>query len=178
MSRPNSRPAPCGPRRGRRTNDDLTALAPDVRTFVEALRAHVLEPLRGRGMNYRRLSELLTEEFGRGCSQTTVQRIGAGGKIPPREVLAHLLDLAHTYAGPLGRDRRSAVTDAYLPALRQGDPVLYRIYELQDELGRRRRGGERPRTGNSPPRSAIRHAGRSDTTAVTSARERGRHDTR
>ncbi|MFE6750738.1 hypothetical protein ACFVGM_33135 [Kitasatospora purpeofusca] len=123
--------------------------APDLRRYVEALRAQVLGPVQERGIAYRRLSELLTERFGGGYGPTTVQRIGFGAKVPSREVLDHLLDLADDPADPLGDTGRSAVVDAYLPALRHSDPALHRVYELQDRLERHCRDNELIRTENS-----------------------------
>ncbi|MFF1909478.1 hypothetical protein [Kitasatospora sp. NPDC058218] len=142
-----------GAKPGRRTNDDLDALAPDVQTFVKALRTHVLEPLKDQGINYRRLSEHLTERFGNGYSLSTVQRIGSGDKVPPRDVLDHLLDLADNHAGPLGDDDRSTVTDTYLPALRHDDPILYQYYEIQDQLDRHHHDNEGLRADNEALRA-------------------------
>ncbi|MGW4894765.1 hypothetical protein ACWEQL_21225 [Kitasatospora sp. NPDC004240] len=108
-----------------------------MQTFVEALRIHVLQPLQASGIDYRLLSGLLTAVFGSGYSVATVQRIGSGKKIPPREVLEHLLDLADEHAGLLDGDARTSVTDAYRPALKHANPTLHRVYELQDELALR-----------------------------------------
>ncbi|MFD9597164.1 hypothetical protein ACFWA9_31035 [Kitasatospora sp. NPDC059973] len=142
-----------GAKPGRRTNDDLNALAPDVHAFVKALRTHVLEPLKDQGINYRRLSEYLTERFGNGYSLSTVQRIGSGDKVPPRDVLDHLLDLADNHAGPLGDDDRSTVTGTYLPALRHDDPILHQYYELQDQLDRHHHDNEGLRADNEALRA-------------------------
>ncbi|MGW2256072.1 hypothetical protein ACWCXH_38915 [Kitasatospora sp. NPDC001660] len=85
---------------------------------------------------------MLIEAFGSGYSVTTVQRIGSGTKIPPREVLDFMLDLADEHAGPLDDAARTTVTDAYDPALKHSNPTLHEVYELRDQLARCRADAE------------------------------------
>ncbi|HET6354874.1 hypothetical protein [Streptomyces sp.] len=102
----------------------------------------MLGPLKDSGWDYRRLAARLSERFGKGYSLTTLQRMGAGGKLPPREVLDDILALVDAEADGLGSVAQRSLTRLYYQALEITDPDLYRFYQLVEERDRFRASGE------------------------------------
>jgi hypothetical protein len=109
-------------------------LDPAVRAFAQSLRSSIFDPLRERGFPLKVLSKRLTAELGEGYSVSTLQRIAAGTRIPRRDILDNLLNLAGELAGqPLRREAHQHLFTLYYAALRHSDEQLYEFYLALEE---------------------------------------------
>jgi hypothetical protein len=109
-------------------------LDPAVRAFAQSLRSSIFDPLRERGFPLKVLSKRLTGELEEGYSVSTLQRIAAGTRIPRRDILDNLLNLAGELAGqPLRPEAHQHLFTLYYAALRHSDEQLYEFYLALEE---------------------------------------------
>lgn len=111
-------------------------LEPEVLAFAEELRRGVFEPVKNRDIALSEFSEQLTGVFGldSGYSESTLQRIQAGRRVPTREVLDGIFYQAGVLAGnPMQPAARQHLLALYYTALRCTDRGLYDFYLLIEE---------------------------------------------
>ncbi|MEV6394747.1 hypothetical protein AB0M39_08210 [Streptomyces sp. NPDC051907] len=142
---------------GRPMNPVSKDLPPEIQAWLRTWRAVVLDPLRTLRWSpwpiQRMADELALRVEGRegtggdgrlrdasGVSKTTLQKEMAGERMPTRDVVQHLLDIAaESLPDPPGPERRQALWDSYYPALELKVPLLaslYRAVDARDEAVR------------------------------------------
>ncbi|MFF7358356.1 hypothetical protein ACFZA1_37875 [Streptomyces filipinensis] len=96
-------------------------------------------PLHDHGWSLERLSGELADrvrvpgedETPRGVSKSTLQKVSKGDRLPSRDVVQQLLDVAAEYLpDPPGRAERERLWDHYVAALAKKNPDLHRFYLL------------------------------------------------
>ncbi|WP_328406415.1 PQQ-binding-like beta-propeller repeat protein (plasmid) [Streptomyces sp. NBC_00390] len=125
-------------------------LPPEIRRWLTTWRAVVLEPLRtlgGDSWSIQRMADELERRVGgpgragtdgrqrdvSGVTKTTLQKEMAGDRMPTRDVVQHLLDIAaENLPEPPPAQRRQELWDSYYTALEVKLPVLVSLYEAID----------------------------------------------
>lgn len=126
-------------------------LPPEIQVWLRTWREVVLNPLRTLRWNswsiQRMADELALRVEGRqgaaadgrirdasGVSKTTLQKEMAGERMPTRDVVQHLLDIALEHLPePPSPESQKALWDSYYPALERKVPLLVSLYKAIDE---------------------------------------------
>ncbi|MFJ8078863.1 hypothetical protein ACIQ7Q_34235 [Streptomyces sp. NPDC096176] len=126
-------------------------LPPEIQAWLRIWREVLLDPLRTLRWNawsiQRMADELALRVAGRGhagtdgrlrdvsgVSKTTLQKEMAGDRMPTRDVVQHLLDIAVEHLpSPPSPESQKALWDAYYPALERKIPLLASLYRAIDE---------------------------------------------
>ncbi|MFJ9351708.1 hypothetical protein [Streptomyces sp. NPDC101237] len=125
-----------------------TELPDTVITWLQVWRGVVLEPLRAAAPAWTldRMSAELARRTGTarseggargdasGISKPALQRFFAGERVPARDVVQHLLDIAcEDLKPPPDREQISGLWNAYRAALRTAYPLLADLYDALDQ---------------------------------------------
>lgn len=116
----------------------------EVRSWVQEMRDLVISPLHAHGWPLERLAHELADrvrttggdgaapdEKPSGVSKTTLQRWVAGARLPTRDIVQHLVDLAAEHLPePPGPAEYERLWRSYETALAKKKPVLHQFYVL------------------------------------------------
>ncbi|MDC2961340.1 hypothetical protein PO587_43645 [Streptomyces gilvifuscus] len=144
-------------RRGRPMKPIDPGLADTVAAWLRLWRSLVVEPLRAADPPWtlERMSAELARRMGSerleggartdasGTAKPTLQRFFAGERVPARDVVQHLLDIAcETLEPPPTREEMNALWAAHRAALHTSFPLLADLYDALDQRDAARRRAE------------------------------------
>src|SRR5690349_23594551 len=104
-----------------------------MEAWAQTLRGLIIFPLHDHGWSYERLAGELADrvrvpgegQAPSGVSKSTLQKVGAGERLPSRDVVQHLLDVAAEYLpDPPGEAERERLWDHYGTAQAKKTPAL------------------------------------------------------